>query len=220
MSQSGDTLSFSRNYGLALAERMSLKKALLVVDVQNDFCPKGALAVRQGDKIIPNINKYIEIFLQNKFPVFATRDWHPKKTFHFKKYGGVWPIHCIKNTKGARFHPKLKLTNEAVLLYKGADPKKDSYSAFQARDENGIGLLKLLKVLKVREIYIVGLATDYCVKFSALDALKKGFSVKILMDAIKGVNLRPGDSKDAVKVMVREGAKKITLKSIKNELWY
>lgn len=223
MSQSRDTLSFSRNYGLALAERMSLgkiKKALLVVDMQNDFCPKGALAVAQGDKIIPNINKYIEIFSCGRFPVFATRDWHPKKTAHFKKYGGIWPVHCVKNTKGSQFHPKLKLPREAILLYKGMDPREESYSVFQAKDENGIGFLRLLKILKVEEIYISGLATDYCVKFSALDALKKGFSVKILMDAIKGVNLRPGDSKDAVKVMVREGAKKITLKSIKNELWY
>lgn len=197
---------------------MKLKKALLVVDVQNDFCPKGALAVPEGDKIIPNINKYIKIFSENKSPIFATRDWHPKKTIHFKKYGGPWPIHCVQDTKGAKFHPKLKLTREAILLYKGMDPKEDSYSAFQAKDENGIKFLNLLKILGIQEIYIAGLATDYCVKFSARDCLKNGFKVKILTDAIKGVNLKPTDSREALKEMFKAGAKKSTLKEIENGL--
>ncbi len=188
---------------------MKLKKALLVVDVQNDFCPGGALAVPQGDKIVPIINKYIKIFAKRKLPIFATRDWHPKKTVHFKKFGGVWPVHCLQNTKGSQFHPKLKLPKEAILLYKGMDPEKDSYSAFQAQDSNGMSFLNLLKILGIQEIYIAGLATDYCVKFSALDALKEDFKVRLLADAIKGVNLKPRDSEEAIKEMVKVGAKKI-----------
>ena len=161
---------------------MKLKKALLVVDVQNDFCLKGALAVPLAEKTVPNINKYINVFSRSSLPIFATRDWHPKKTAHFKKYGGSWPVHCVQGTKGAQFHPKLKLPGETVLLYKGMDPKSESYSAFQAEDEKGINFLKLLKVLGIEEIYIAGLATDYCVKFSTFDAIKSGFKVKILTD--------------------------------------
>jgi len=194
---------------------MKLKKALLIVDVQNDFCPGGALGIKDGDKIIPAINKYIKIFSQNRLPIFASRDWHPKRTKHFKKFGGVWPVHCIQNTKGAAFHPKLKLSKEAILLYKGMDPEKDSYSAFQAEDTNGRSLAHLLKILEIKELYIAGLATDYCVKFTTHNALKKRFKVKILSDAIKGVNLKPHDSKKAIKEMVKRGAKKITLKDIK-----
>lgn len=193
---------------------MKLKKALLIVDVQNDFCPGGALAVPEGDKIIPTLNKYIKIFSQKKLPIFASRDWHSIKTKHFKDFGGVWPVHCIYNSQGAAFHPKLKLPKETIILSKGMDPEKDSYSAFQAEDKNGMVLLNLLKILGVNEIYVGGLATDYCVKFSVIDALKQGFKVKLLGDAIKGVNLKPQDSENAIKKMVEKGAKKIILKDM------
>lgn len=193
---------------------MKFKKALLIVDVQNDFCPGGALGIKDGDKIISLINKYIKIFASKKLPIFASRDWHPKKTAHFKKFGGVWPQHCIQNTKGAAFHPKLKLPKEAILLYKGMDPEKDSYSAFQAQDQNGMSLANLLKILGIKELYIAGLATDYCVKFTAHDAIREGYKVKILLDAIKGVNLKPDDSEIAIREMVKIGAKKITLKDV------
>lgn len=193
---------------------MKFKKALLVVDIQNDFCPGGALGVPEGDKIVPKVNKYIRIFSKKKLPIFATRDWHPIRTKHFKDFGGVWPVHCIHNSKGAAFHPKLKLSKGAILLYKGMDPEKDSYSAFHAEDEKGMRFPNLLKILGIKEIYIAGMATDYCVKFSTHDALKQGFKVKILMDAIKGVNLRPDDSEKAIKEMVKNGAKKISLKDM------
>ncbi|KPK98865.1 MAG: nicotinamidase [Omnitrophica WOR_2 bacterium SM23_72] len=192
---------------------MKDKKALLIVDVQNDFCPEGALAVPEGDKIVPNINKYIRIFAKKKRPIFATRDWHPVRTRHFKDFGGVWPVHCIQNTKGAQFHPKLKLPKGTIYLYKGMDPEKDSYSAFQAEDLSGIGFAKWLDRLGVKEIYIAGLATDYCVKFSVLDAIKAGLKVKLLLDAVRGVNLKPNDSEKAIQKMVRRGARKITLKN-------
>ena len=194
---------------------MKLKKALLIVDVQNDFCPGGTLVVPEGDKIIPKLNKYIKIFSQKKLPIFASRDWHPKKTIHFKKFGGTWPVHCVQDTKGAAFHPKLKLPKEAIILSKGMDPEKDSYSAFQAEDKNGMVLLNLLKILGVNEIYVGGLATDYCVKFSVIDALKQGFKVKLLVDAIKGVNLKPNDSEEAMEEMLKNGTKKATFKNLK-----
>jgi nicotinamidase/pyrazinamidase len=197
---------------------MKFNEALLVVDVQNDFCPGGALGVREGDKIVSAINKYIELFSKKGLPVFATRDWHPKKTSHFKEFGGVWPTHCIQNTKGAEFHPGLRLPKEVILIYKGMDPAKDSYSAFQAEDQNGTGLPELLKVSGVEEIYIAGLATDYCVRFTTADAIKSGFKVKVLADAIKGVNLKPGDSEEAIEEMVKNGATMITLKDIENKL--
>jgi len=191
-----------------------LKKALLVVDVQNDFCPGGALGVPEGDKIVPKINRYIKIFAKNKLPVFFTRDWHPVRTKHFKDFGGVWPVHCIQNSRGAQFHPKLKLPKKAILLYKGMDPEIDAYSAFQAESTNGVKLPQLLKIMGIDELYIGGLATDYCVRFSTRDALKVGFKVKILMDAIKGVNLKPKDSENAIKEMVKAGGKLITLKDL------
>jgi len=193
---------------------MKIKKALLIVDVQNDFCPGGALGIKDGDKIIPAINKYIKIFAPKKLPIFASRDWHPKKTTHFKKFGGVWPVHCVQGTKGAEFHPKLKLPKEVILLYKGMDPEKDSYSAFQAQDQNGMSLPNFLRILGIKELYIAGLATDYCVKFTTHDAIKEGFKVKILLDAIKGVNLKPNGSENVIREMVRIGVKKITLKDM------
>ncbi|MFH1338605.1 MAG: nicotinamidase [Candidatus Omnitrophota bacterium] len=187
---------------------MRSEKALLAVDVQNDFCPGGALAVPEGDKIIPAINKYIEIFSKNKLPVFASRDWHPARTKHFKKFGGQWPKHCIQNTKGAEFHPALKLPKEAIILSKGMDPGKESYSVFQSVDSGGTGFLVLLSDSGIRELFIGGLATDYCVRWSVLDALKFGFKVWLLTDAIKGVNLKPEDSEEAIAEMVSRGAKK------------
>jgi len=197
---------------------MKLKKALLIVDIQNDFCPGGALGVPEGDKIVPVINKYIDIFRKKKLPIFLTRDWHPIRTKHFKDFGGFWPLHCLQNTKGAAFHPKLKVPKDAILLYKGMDPKEDAYSSFHAEDEKGTRLLKLLNMQGVKEIYIAGLATDYCVRFSTRDAIKYGFRVKILMDAIKGVNLKPRDCEKAIKEMVKKGAKKITLKDMEDTL--
>ncbi|MFH1641122.1 MAG: bifunctional nicotinamidase/pyrazinamidase, partial [Candidatus Omnitrophota bacterium] len=190
---------------------MKSKKALLIVDMQNDFCPQGALAVPEGDKIVANLNKYIKIFSKKKLPVFASRDWHPVRTKHFKDFGGTWPVHCIQNTKGASFHPDLLLSGNTTFLYKGMDPDKDSYSVFQAEDSRGMKFEKLLNIFGVKELYVGGLATDYCVKSSVIDALKKGFKVILLIDAVKGVNLKAGASEKAIKEMVKKGAKKVIL---------
>ncbi|MDD5730771.1 MAG: bifunctional nicotinamidase/pyrazinamidase [Candidatus Omnitrophica bacterium] len=197
---------------------MKLKKALLVVDVQNDFCPGGKLAVAKGDKIIPAINKCIKIFSAKGLPVFLTRDWHPEKTAHFKKFGGVWPEHCIQNTKGAEFHPKLKFPKEAIILSKGMDPGKDSYSAFHAQDHNGREFSLLLRMFGITEIFIAGIATDYCVKFSSLDALKEGLKIYVLADAVKGVDLKPQDSENALKEISGRGAKLIKSEELAGKL--
>ncbi|MFZ3148031.1 MAG: nicotinamidase [Methanothrix sp.] len=183
-------------------------KALLVVDVQNDFCPGGALGIHGGHKIIPNLNRYIKFFEKEKLPILVTRDWHPKVTKHFEQFGGIWPTHCVEGSPGAQFHPDLKFPEDALVMSKGMDPEKDSYSAFHATDSSGMVLANLLNIFGVTEIYIGGLATDYCVKFSALDALKSGLNVFILTDAIAGVNLLPEDSSLALEEMVSRGAKK------------
>jgi len=193
---------------------MKLKKALLIVDVQNDFCPKGRLAVPEGDKVVGVLNKYIKIFSKNKLPIFASRDWHPKITKHFKDFGGLWPKHCIANSKGAEFHPKLRLPKEAIIISKGTVPEEDAYSVFQGFDQNGQEFLNLLKILGINELYVGGLATDYCVKLTVLDALKFGFKVRLLVDVIKGVDLKKGDSERAIGEMAKNGAKRLTLKEI------
>lgn len=195
--------------------KLNLKKALLIADVQNDFCPGGALAIREGDKIIKNINTYIKLFSRKKLPIFISRDWHPKKTRHFKQFGGLWPRHCVQNTKGAEFHPSLKLAKEVIILSKGMDPEEDSYSVFDSSDSMGMPFINLLKMFRIKELYIGGLATDYCVKYSTIDALKAGFKVRLLIDAIKGVDIKPDDSKNAIKEMKGYGAKETNLKTIR-----
>lgn len=187
---------------------MKSGKALLIVDLQNDFCPGGALPVPKADEIVSVFNRYIELFSKKKLPIFASRDWHPEETEHFERFGGTWPEHCIQNTGGAMFHPKLKLPEDTTILSKGMYPDKNSCSAFQAIDVNGIGFLDLLRVFGVEELSVGGLATDYCVKRSVLDALQFGFKVNLLMDAIKRVNLDPKDSEEALQEMTGAGAKK------------
>jgi len=188
---------------------MKPKKALLVVDVQNDFCPGGALGIPGGDRLVPKLNKYIVYAKKKGWPVFASRDWHPLRSRHFKDFGGTWPVHCLQNSPGAAFHPRLKLPRDAILLYKGMDPDKDSYSVFQAEDEKGRPFLQVLTFMGIEELYVGGLATDYCVKSTVLDALAHKLKARVLMDAIQGVNLRPADTEHALKAMFAKGAKKI-----------
>lgn len=178
----------------------------MIVDVQNDFCPGGSLAVTGGDQVVPVLNRYIEGFKAAHLPILATRDWHPEKTSHFKAYGGVWPAHCVHGTRGAEFHPDLRLPSDAVIVAKGMGADEDSYSGFQGRDDRGVGLADLLRGLGVERIFVGGLATDYCVKCTVLDGLKEGFKVVLLEDAIRGVDLRPGDSARAIAEMVQAGA--------------
>ena len=178
----------------------SNKRALIVVDVQNDFCPGGALAVAQGDEVVAPLNKLIEEFLERGEPVFKSRDWHPAKTRHFAAYGGTWPAHCVQNTKGAEFHPELIDDMHIRVVSKGLGDE-DSYSAFDGTD-----LALQLRRLGVEEVWVGGLATDYCVKNTVLDAVKEGFQVKALKNAMRAVEMKPGDGERALAEMQNAGA--------------
>lgn len=188
---------------------LSPKTALIVVDVQNDFCPGGALAVPRGDEVVAMLNRYIEKFSAAKAPVVATRDWHPPDHSSFKPYGGIWPVHCVQNTPGAQFHPKLSLPKSAFIISKGTYPKIEAYSGFQGTD-----LTNTLKKFWIRTVWVGGLATDYCVKSTALDALQAGFEVVFLEDASRGVDLSPGDSQRAQEEMIKAGACKTRLTGV------
>jgi nicotinamidase/pyrazinamidase len=190
------------------------RDALVVVDLQNDFCPGGALAVRDGDAIVPVVNRYLERFVSAGAPVFLTRDWHPPVTTHFQAYGGVWPPHCVQGTRGAEFHPGLKPPAGAEIVSKGMDPTRDSYSAFQAEDPAGQPFPAVLTSRGVRRLYVGGLATDYCVRASVLDALNAGFEVVVLSDAIGAVDLKPGDGARAMEEMRSAGAKFATVNDV------
>ena len=181
---------------------------MLIVDVQNDFCPGGSLAVKEGDQVVPVLNRYIEKFTKAGAPIFATRDWHPERSRHFINGGGQWPVHCVRETEGGKFHPGLALGSDVVIVSKGASPDADSYSGFEAIDTAGIKLADLLRQAGVKRLFIGGLATDYCVKHTVLDALQYGFEVVLLEDAIRGVDLTVGDSARAIEEMVRAGAHK------------
>jgi len=195
---------------------MQTKKALLVVDIQNDFCPGGALGVRKGDQIIPTVNKYVDLFLKNQFPVFVSRDWHPENSKHFKESGGPWPAHCVKNTKGAEFHPDFQVPDDAIILSKGTDPDMDGYSVFDAHDLENKPFIDLLKKMGIDELYIAGIATDYCVRMTSLDAFKNSFKVNILTDAIKGVDEQ--DSKHAIDEIVAKNGKLKIFSEVLKEL--
>jgi nicotinamidase/pyrazinamidase len=189
---------------------VSSKTALLIVDVQNDFCPGGALAVPDGDRVVPVLNRYIRIFQAKQAPIVATRDWHPDNHSSFKPFGGIWPPHCIRNSPGAEFHPGLKLSKAAMIISKGTDPNIEAYSGFQHTT-----LGEWLSVHEVETVCVGGLATDYCVKSTVLDALKAGFKTVYLADASRGVNVKAGDSERAEEEMRKAGARKGTLDDFK-----
>ena len=186
-----------------MAEELTGRRALLVVDVQNDFCPGGSLAVARGDEVIAPLNRLIEEFLERGEPVYKSRDWHPAKTKHFADYGGTWPVHCVQNTRGAEFHSDLLDDPRIHVVSKGTGDE-DQYSAF-----DGTTLADELRAQGVTEIWVGGLATDYCVKDTVLDALGEGFKVRALTEAMRAVNLRPGDDARAIEEMRRAGAQVI-----------
>jgi len=190
------------------------RDALIVVDLQNDFCPDGALAVRDGHAIIPVVNRYVERFQRAGAPVFLTRDWHPPVTRHFQAYGGIWPPHCVQETLGAAFHEGLSAPSDAVVVSKGMDPDQDAYSGFQAEDDAGRPLGAALAARGVQRIYVGGLATDYCVRATALDAIREGFEVVVLTDAIGAVDLQPGDGARAIDEMRGAGVRMATLNEL------
>jgi nicotinamidase/pyrazinamidase len=179
---------------------------LLLVDPQNDFCPGGSLPVAEGDRVMPVLNDWAAAAERANIPIVLSRDWHPPKTTHFKEYGGVWPPHCVMGTHGAEFHPDLEVPASATVVSKGMGETEDAYSAFQARDDSGTPLQRLLQQRDVHHLYIGGLATDYCVRSSALDALQAGFRVTLIPDGMRPVNLEPTDGQRAVDEMRAAGA--------------
>lgn len=187
---------------------MQAKDALLIIDVQNDFCSGGSLAVPEGDEVVPALNRYIQRFKAANLPIFATRDWHPEKTSHFKAFGGLWPTHCIQGTKGAEFRPNLALPEDVVIVSAGVGPEEEGYSGFEGKDDQGVGLADLFRQRGVERIFVGGLATDYCVRHTVLDGLKEGFKVVLLEDAIRGVDVQPGDSERAIAEMIQAGAER------------
>ena len=181
---------------------------LIVVDVQNDFCPGGALAVKGGDQVVPILNQYIKMFTDAKAPIIFTRDWHPSDHSSFKSQGGSWPPHCIQNTEGAKFHSNLLVPSDGEIVSK-ADKQDEAYSFFKGTD-----LAQKLHQRGIRRLLVGGLATDYCVRETVLDGLKHGFEVYHLDDASRGVNVNPGDSERALSEMVDRGAKRIRLNDL------
>ena len=189
--------------------RYDTKTALLVVDVQNDFAdPKGSLYVEEGEKVVPVINREIEIARAAGALVVYTQDWHPDVTPHFQKYGGVWPVHCVRGSWGASFAPELRVEGEVVRKGTGAE---DGYSGFSVADvQTGIRkpteLESLLRSHGVERVVIIGLATDYCVKETALEALRIGFVTTVLREGIRAVNLKESDGERALEEIRQAGA--------------
>jgi len=171
--------------------------ALLIVDFQNDFTPGGALPVERGDEIAGPVNALAERFDL----VIATRDWHPPDHGSFAAQGGPWPVHCVADTPGAQFHPALDEQLVDVVIDKGQDPATEGYSGFEAT-----GLEQLLREREIDHVTVVGLATDYCVKNTTLDALRKGFGVTVDSNAVRPVDVEPGDGERALEELRAAGA--------------
>jgi nicotinamidase/pyrazinamidase len=182
--------------------------ALVLVDIQNDFCPGGALAVRDGDEIVPIVNQLIP-----HFPVVvATLDWHPADHCSFRVQGGPWPPHCVQGSRGAELHPDLDTSRITFNVRKAFTRDKDEYSEFAGVDEKGRSLRELLR--NVKQLYFVGLATDYCVRATALDALKLGYEVFVVTDAVRAVNVKLGDGERALVEMKRAGVRLLKSKEV------
>ncbi|MBI5558157.1 MAG: nicotinamidase [Deltaproteobacteria bacterium] len=182
---------------------------LLVIDVQNDFLPGGALAVPDGDAVITPLNRCITFLTEKDLPVFASRDWHPAGHCSFTGQGGIWPVHCLAGSPGARFAPALALPEQVVIISKATKPERDSYSAFGETELDALCRLK-----GISRLLVGGLATDYCVKNSVLDALKLGYEVVVIQEAIRAVDLRPGDGLRAETEMRNAGAVFVSIRDI------
>ena len=186
--------------------RYDAATALVIVDLQNDFAdPGGGLSVAGGDAIVETVNAEIQLALAAGATVVATQDWHPETTPHFAKDGGIWPVHCVAGTWGADLHPNLDLPDHAPRVRKGADGE-DGYSGFTMRDPTTgaaqpTALDGILRDRAIERVVVVGLATDYCVKATALDAVALGYRTSLLTDAVAAVDLSPGDGDRAIEEM-------------------
>ena len=190
-------------------ENVPAATALVIVDVQNDFLPGGALGVPDGDRVIPPLNRCAAAFAAAGRPVFATRDWHPPDHCSFREQGGPWPPHCIAGTEGAAFAPGLTLPTTAMIIGKGGRPEADAYSGFDGTD-----LARRLSDNGCDDLFVGGLATDYCVRATALDGLGEGFEVTVLTDAVAAVDVQPGDGERALAEMAEAGCTLATSQEI------
>lgn len=186
--------------------------ALVVVDVQRDFCPGGSLAVPDGDAIFGVVNAWLQAYHQHGLPIAFTQDYHPQNHISFKARGGLWPPHCVAGSAGAEIHPAIWIPPEASFFHKGVDPDQDAYSGFEGRlydpahpAEPGPGLAEWLRQRQVTTVVVMGLATDYCVRATALDALSLGFAVKLVRAGVRGVDVHPGDSERAIDEVAARG---------------
>lgn len=182
---------------------------LLVTDIQNDFLPGGSLAVSRGDEVVPVLNRYIDAFRAQGLPVYATRDWHPLRHCSFHAQGGPWPVHCVAGTHGADFAATLTLPPDTTVISKATSQDREAYSSFQGTD-----LDSRLRTAGIRRLYIGGLTTDYCVLNTVRDARRLGYDVFVLADAIRAVDVLPGDGQRAEEEMARLGARRITLNGL------
>lgn len=185
--------------------------ALIIVDVQNDFCPGGTLAVPFGDQVIPVLNEYLAQAVVVGIPIFASQDWHPAHTEHFARDGGRWSMHCVQGTVGAEFHKDLRLSPGTLVVRKGMSGHDDGYSAFEGRLADGRALRRALDEMGVRRVYVGGLATDYCVLQTVLGARAAGLETVWLRDASLPVEVNAGDGEQAEKQMLAAGARACTL---------
>ncbi|MGR9053456.1 MAG: isochorismatase family protein [Gammaproteobacteria bacterium] len=181
---------------------------LIAVDVQNDFLPGGALAVAQGERVIPVLNRYIALFLKHRLPIFATRDWHPIAHCSFVNQGGPWPMHCLAENQGSAFAEDLQMPETAEIVSKGVDAESLGYSGFEDTD-----LAERLSRLNAKRLFVGGLATEYCVLNTVFDALSKGYRVLLLQDAVRAVN--PEDGHGAIERMRACGAETISFDDIR-----
>ncbi|MFN3870926.1 MAG: nicotinamidase [Aquificaceae bacterium] len=190
--------------------RIGPMDVLVIVDMQRDFMPGGALPVPEGDLIIPLLNQYIELFFKRGLSLFFTRDWHPADHISFKDQGGLWPPHCVQNTEGAMFHKDLFIPHDnRFIISKGTSRDFDAYSGFQ-----GTLLDSLLRERGIKRIFVGGVATDYCVKNTVLGGINLGYQVFLLADGIKGVDVNPGDSQRAIEDMLQAGAVAVSIEDI------
>lgn len=179
--------------------------ALLVVDVQNDFLPGGALGITGGDAIVPPLNRLLDAWRERGFPVFLSRDWHPAGHCSFALQGGPWPDHCVAGTFGAEFSRQLQIAPTDVVISKATRVDKDAYSAL-----DGTPLAEALHSRGIRRLFIGGLATDYCVRATGIDARSAGLDVVVLVDAVCAVNVMPGDGDRALAELERAGCELAT----------
>jgi nicotinamidase/pyrazinamidase len=190
-------------------EELRRGDALLVTDIQNDFLPGGALAIKGADAVVPVLAAYMDRFGARRLPILLTRDWHPADHCSFDRRGGPWPAHCIAGTPGSLPPRDFPSPASAVIIYKAIDRDQEAYSAFQ-----GTALNRHLRAVGVDRLFIGGLATDYCVRHTCEDARSLGYDVCLLMDAICAVNVQPGEGRRATDDMLRSGAKPITLEEL------